>query len=373
MRILHLIHSEGVYGAELILLYLAREQREGGHEPFIGSMRDPGTPETPFEALAKSWGLPVVPIRIVPRPTPGAVRQLLRLSRELNAAVLHSHGYKANILLGPVRRRRAPMVSTLHGWTASRGLSALWLYERLDGWALKRVDAVVVVTRAMLQIPALRSLAAGKAHLIENGIPALERRLGDLQQRQAGELPRSLIDFSRRRPTLVGIGRLSAEKGFAELIAAFGAANAAAGHTHQLLIVGEGPERAALTRLLSASGVEDTVKLAGYLEGADRLLKEAAGFVMSSHTEGMPLVLLEALQWRVPILATAVGAIPQLLENGRAGELVPPGDVAALTRGLSALMSRDPAAYRAASAGLAARYSSGRMAADYLRLYRAIT
>src|SRR5215469_5961044 len=93
MRILHLIHSEGIYGAESILLYLAREQQRA-HEPIIGSIRDPGTGETPFEALARSWGLTVVPIRIAPRPTPAVIGTLLRTVRSLGADVLHSHGYK---------------------------------------------------------------------------------------------------------------------------------------------------------------------------------------------------------------------------------------------------------------------------------------
>src|SRR6266513_3016512 len=126
MRILHLIHSEGVYGAELILLYLAREQQQRGHEPLVGSIRDPRTEQTPFEALAQSWGLPVVGIRIASRPTPPVVRSLLRTVREVAPDVLHSHGYKANILLGPLPRRlRGPMIATLHGWTAARTFSAL--------------------------------------------------------------------------------------------------------------------------------------------------------------------------------------------------------------------------------------------------------
>ena len=115
------------------------------------------------------------------------------------------------------------------------------------------------------------------------------------------------------------IGRLSAEKGFAGLIEAFGRANRAHGDTHQLLIVGEGPERAALAQRIAALGLHERVTLAGYVAGADRLLETAAGFVMSSLTEGMPLVLMEALQWGVPILATAVGAIPELLQDGRCG------------------------------------------------------
>jgi glycosyltransferase involved in cell wall biosynthesis len=373
MRILHLIHSEGVYGAELILLYLAREQQQQGHEPFIGSMRDPGTPETPFEALAGSWGLTVVPIRILPRPTPAVIRTLLGISRSLQAAVLHSHGYKANILLGPLRRgKRPPMVSTLHGWTASRTLSFLWLYERLDRWALGHVDAVVVVTHAMLKLPALRA-AAGKVHLIENGIPALATRMADLALSGAAEVPRSLVEFTRRRPTMVAIGRLSAEKGFASLIEAFGRANRAHGDAHQLLLVGEGSERAALAQRIAALGLQDHAWLAGYVAGADRLLETAAGFVMSSRTEGMLVVLMEALQWGVPIVATAVGAIPELLQDGRAGELVAPDDVGALTRALAALMARTAAAAVEPRAGLPGHFSSGRMARDYLRLYEAIT
>src|SRR2546423_13362914 len=172
MRILHLIHSEGVYGAELILLYLAREQQRRGHEPLVGSIRDPRTDQTPFEALAQSWGLPVVRIRIAPRPTPAVVRSLLRTVREVAPDVLHSHGYKPNILLGSLPRRlRGPMIATLHGWTAARTFSALWLYERLDRLSLRRIDSVVVGARCLLEIAALQGVAPSRRHVIEKGIP----------------------------------------------------------------------------------------------------------------------------------------------------------------------------------------------------------
>ena len=69
MRILHLIHSEGVYGAERILLYLAREQQQQGHAPIVGSIRDPGTDDTPFEDLAASWGLQAVSYTHLTLPT----------------------------------------------------------------------------------------------------------------------------------------------------------------------------------------------------------------------------------------------------------------------------------------------------------------
>lgn len=374
MRILHLIDSGGVYGAERILLYLAREQQQRGHQPIIGSIARPGVVETPLEATARSWRLPVESIRIPPQPIPSVIRALLGVRKDVKADVLHSHGYKANILLGPLPRRlRGPMLATLHGHTGTTRFSALWVYEHLDRVALRRLDSVVVVTRAMLQLSAVRAIVPARRCLIENGIPALETRLADLA---AGDvpLPPDLVELTRQRPTLVAIGRLSVEKGFAGLIEAFGRANRARGGTHQLLIVGEGPERAALAQRIAALGLHERVTLAGYVAGADRLLETAAGFVMSSFTEGMPLVLMEALQWGVPILATSVGAIPELLQDGCLGGLVPPHDVDALARGLAAVMAGTATgAAEARVSSLPSHFSSDRMARDYLRLYEAIT
>ncbi len=81
------------------------------------------------------------------------VRSLLSTVRGLKADVLHSHGYKANILLGLLpKRTRGPMLATLHGWSANRAFTSLGLRERLDGWALRNIDGVVVVTRQMLEL-----------------------------------------------------------------------------------------------------------------------------------------------------------------------------------------------------------------------------
>jgi glycosyltransferase involved in cell wall biosynthesis len=112
------------------------------------------------------------------------------------------------------------------------------------------------------------------------------------------------------------------------------------------------------------------------VDGAERLLEHGAGFVMSSLTEGMPLVLLEAMQWRVPILAAAVGAIPELLDEGRCGQLVAANDLAALTNALQAMLSAARGAFdqqvAAAHARVSQRYTAARMADEYLSAYAAI-
>jgi glycosyltransferase involved in cell wall biosynthesis len=297
--------------------------------------------------------------------------------RELAPDVLHSHGYKANILLGPTPRRwRGPMLATLHGWTSTRRFSRMWLYEQLDQWALRHLDAVVVVARHMLDLPALRGVNASRRWVIENGIPPLAARLDDLNNRGAPPLPRPLVEFTARKPTLIAIGRLSPEKGFTLLVEAFAQARAQSSAAHQLLIVGEGQQRKLLAHRVATLGLSDAVRLAGYVEGADRLLQHAAGFVVSSLTEGLPLVLLEAMQWRVPILATSVGGIPELLNKERRGRLAAPNDLGALSQGLRGMMSPDAGAFEqgvaAAHAAVSQHYTSARMADQYLSAYAEI-
>ena len=215
-----------------------------------------------------------------------------------------------------------------------------------------------------------------RSHLVENGIPPLQVRLADLAARNTAALPAEITAPMRNTPTLVAIGRLSAEKGFGNLIEAFARVRAEGIDHCRLVIVGEGAQRAVLTARIAALGLQKSVVLAGYLEGAERMLEHAAGFVMSSLTEGMPLVLLEAMQWRVPILATSVGAIPELLDYGQRGQLVPPGSVEALTDGLRQLMTSLAAARRdtveRAYAAVQQHYTSSRMADEYRRLYQEV-
>lgn len=372
MRILHLIDSDGVYGAERALLYLVREQQRRGNLPLVGSIRPPGTPATDFERLVTSWGLLLVPIRIRPALRPAVVRSLLNTVRDSKPDVLHSHGYKANILLGPLPRRvRGPMLATLHGWSANRALTALGLRERLDGWALRNVEGVVVVTRQMLKLRAVRRLRHERVQVIENGIPPLAERLADMTAAGVAAVPAAFMKFMQQAPTYVAIGRLSPEKGFDLLLEAFATANTRNGGLHQLLIVGEGPERPKLERRIGELGLRQYAHLAGFVEGAERFLEHAAGFVMSSYTEGMPLVLLEALQWGSPILATGVGGIPEILQGCPRATVVAPRDPAAYTEAFGQLMASRAGAAIGHSLTTQA-YSAGHMAEGYMRAYERI-
>lgn len=380
MRIFHLIHSEGVYGAELILVYLSREVQRLGHEVIIGSIYDPGVPTTPFEAFAAGAGIRVEPVRIPPRPTPGVVKSVLRTIRNVGADVVHTHGYKPNILLGALPRRwRVPMVATLHGW-ASPPWSMLRLYHALDSLFLCAVEKTVLVAPHMNQLPGIRRVPERKRIVVENGIPPLPERLAIQQGTGAGPVPPELARFVAERPTFVAVGRLSPEKAFDRLIDAFALVSAEF-PSHQLLIVGEGDERPVLEQRIARSGLQGRIRLPGFVAGADRLLEHAAGFLMCSLTEGLPLAVLEAMQWQVPIASSAVGAIPTLLKQGEAGLLFPPGDTQAIERALRQLMAQadgqadDPTnanrrMVAAAHDVVSSKYSSAHMAAGYLAVYQ---
>ena len=134
MKILHIIDSGGLYGAEVMLLNLMGEQVALGLTPILVSIGDPGVAEKPLEAEAKRRGLRVEMFRMRPGPNILGAFEIMRFARGERAELLHSHGYKGNILFGFLPRfvRRMPMVTTLHGWTWSGGMTRMLLYEWLD-------------------------------------------------------------------------------------------------------------------------------------------------------------------------------------------------------------------------------------------------
>lgn len=146
---------------------------------------------------------------------------------------------------------------------------------------------------------------------------------------------------ARRR--LVAVGRLSEEKGHAHLIEAAGRL-AAEGADFEIAVVGDGPLRGALEERLRARGLEGRVRLLGWLDGAAvrREIAEAQCFLLPSLREGLPVVLMEAFALGRPAIASAVGGVPELVQPGRTGWLVPPGSPEALAGALREALATPP-------------------------------
>ena len=370
LRILHVIDSGGLYGAEAVLLDLADEQRKLGHAPAIGSIASWGVPEKPLEHAARDRGLAVRPVRMLPGPNPFGVSALLRSAWRDGADVLHSHGYKGDILLGfvPLWLRRLPLVATVHGYTHVGGLRRMALYSWLDRRALHRIDRVVFVHESMTRKLELGRMDDSRWRVIENGIP-------QVSPLDSVELPDGRIAaFCRRRPTIGAVGRLSREKAFENLIAAVRDL-VASGRDLQLVILGDGPERLALEKLVANWGLEERVLLPGYVRHARAYLALFRMFVLPSLTEGLPITLLEAMQAGVPIVATDVGGVREVLRGGRGGIIVEPANPRALREGVTKLLEDPDLVSRLSRFSLAeaaGRYSSRTMAERYIDLYREV-
>jgi len=362
---MHVIDSGGLYGAERVLLDLAAASRDRGHRVIVCPIVAPQDESDPLGDSARALGLTVMPVTLPDGLRLRAFDAVIDVARAENVDVIHSHGYKANILFALKRRKDWPwrLVATLHGWTASRRVSKMAVYETFERMVLGRMDRVIAVS------PTLRDRVpwfAGRRRVlvIPNGVaPSVVRQMG---------LDPRIAAFIEGRPAILAAGRLSAEKGFDVLIQAMRRVRDDFPGV-RLVIAGDGAQRSELAALVAVNGLVDNVLLPGYIPDVREIMNSFRLYVLSSYREGLPAVILEAMAEGLPIVATAVGAIPEILGHGRCGRLVPPGDVQALGRSITAALLDTCASTslaREAKQRFASQYASERMADAYLDLYR---
>jgi glycosyltransferase involved in cell wall biosynthesis len=248
-------------------------------------------------------------------------RALIALAGESGAGIVHSHGYRSDVL---VRSARAaigkPIVSTVHGFTGAGAKGRF--YEWLQVRALRGFDGVIAVSRPLGAELGESGIGPATLRVIPNALPAMPRTVPPEAARA-----RLLGGSAPSRPLIGWVGRLGPEKGcdvFIEALAAIREDDWTA------VVVGSGPERPRLEELARRVGVEGRVVWAGTIPAAGELFPGFDVFALSSRTEGTPMVVLEAMAAGVPVVASAVGGIPDMLEQGAAGWLVEPGDPVAL-------------------------------------------
>jgi glycosyltransferase involved in cell wall biosynthesis len=292
----------------------------------------------------------------------------LRLGRHLARAgvsVVHTHNPHALIYGAPAAFVAGALaIHTKHGMnpdTARR----VWL-RRTAG---KLARAHVAVTPALARV-ALKSgdCDSPRLHVVANGVDLTRFK----PSRRARAEARLELGIARDAWVVGTVGRLAPEKNQALLVDAMADQ---LGEQRQLIIVGDGPERAALAARVAATGRSRYVHMTGARTDVQHLLAAFDAFALTSSTEGLPLVLLEAMAMGLPVVSTAVGGIPDLIEHRVTGFLLPSGDVARLSRQLSSL-SRDFSLSRQVGEGarrmVLERYSLTRMASDYEALYKSL-
>lgn len=295
-----------------------------------------------------------------------ALTELTDLLDRLQVDVLCCQGYKAD-LLGRLaaRRRRLPVIAVSRGWTAENW--KVRLYEVLDRIGLRWMDRVVCVSAAQAQKVLRAGVPARQVSVIRNAIHTERFAAPDPAYREA------LRKFFAIPPRhIVGAaGRLSPEKGFGVLVEA-ARQLAQVEDSVGFLLFGDGPLHAALLRQIAAAGLSRCFVLAGFRGDLDAYVPFLDVLVLSSFTEGLPNVVLEASAAGVPVVATAVGGTPEVIEDGVSGYLVPPGDPAALAGRIRDVLSSEPRRQEMGQRGrqrVAEQFSFAAQSLAYRRLF----
>jgi glycosyltransferase involved in cell wall biosynthesis len=363
VHLAHVLSSFGVGGQERVAVDLAARQVAGGYRVTAISLAPP--PEGPLAESFREVGAEVVTI---PRAWNGLDPALvLRLSRWMKANrvdLVHTHNRMALLYGAPSAwLAGAAAVHSKHGYNPGGG--AELVAARV---AARCVDAFVAVSSETADVARRRrEVDPARLSVVANGI-ALER-FGPDPARGA----RLREALGATGAFVVGtVGRAAPEKNQALLIRAMAPL---LGPTTRLVIAGDGPSLPALRELAIALGVAGFVHLLGNRTDVPDVLRALDVFVLSSTTEGLPLVIPEAMATGLPVVATRVGGVPNVIDDGRTGFLVPSEDVEALRSRLAALRD-DPAARRALGATARAtaleRFSSERMHRDYLAVYERV-
>jgi glycosyltransferase involved in cell wall biosynthesis len=288
-----------------------------------------------------------------------AVLRLVGVVRREKVDVVHTHSSIDAWVGGcAARLARVPVVRSRHVSIPIRaGLNPVytWLADRVltSGESIR-----ALVLAGGVRPEAVRALPAGV----------------DLAAFGPGEPSEALRrEFGPARPVIGSIAMFRGSKGHQHLLDAF----ARLGREFpgaQLLLVGDGLRRAWVQELARARGLADAVRLPGFRRDVADLLRLMDCFVLAStRTEGVPQSLLQAMAVGVPVVASAIGGIPEVIVDGQTGLLIPPEDPVALAAGLGAVL-RDPAAARqraqAARALVERRYSRDASVERLLALYR---
>jgi len=363
VKILHIISSGGMYGAEAVILNMSRTLNEGSHRSVLGVFSNSSNPNLQLHEVAFKEGIEshVIPCKgQIDLTVISSIRQLVTQTK---ADIIHAHGYKADIYCYfALRGSRIPLISTCHTWYDNNRL--VTLYGMADRLVLRNYAAVVAVSDEVKQ----RLLNAGvreeKIHLVRNGI--------DLRpfDNASPSLPNAtLVDH----PPIVGlIGRLSVEKGVDIFLHAAAHVLAELPST-KFVVVGEGPDRDKLESLIDQLKLRQSVSMLGRRDDMPSVYASLDIMVSASRQEGLPMAILEGMASSLPIIATPVGDVPAMVRDGHTGVIVPAENAALLASAIVALL-RNPA--QRERLGAAARkliedeFSAERMTADYLRVYQ---
>jgi glycosyltransferase involved in cell wall biosynthesis len=364
MKILHVYTGGGeIYGAERVIYNLACEQIKSSMSPEVIYFKRPG--RNSFLELLNDGRIPVHVVNSRSRIDAGAFMSLRSICLRTSPHILHSHGYKGDIFLAVLKRtlRGPAILSTKHGSTDATSRASL--YEHLGDLSLRYFDRVVAVSEYTKKKLIELHVPEGKIEVIHNGID-----VSSFSGVEKGSLRHSL-NIAEDSRVAGFIGRLGPEKGITYLLEAADRICRSTSGVYFILI-GEGILKEETEDFIASRGLNDRIIMLGWRKDATCILPDMDMLLLPSLTEGTPMVILEAMAAGVPVIASDVGGIGEIIEDSRTGLLIKPRDPVAIAESVKALLDDRGLAERIsrnAASEVESRFSALRMSEKYEQTY----
>ena len=341
IRVLAFLEAHTITGPAKAIVELARETaRADAPEPRIEIvvatfLRKVSAND--FTRAIEGEGIPLEAIAERRVFDPGVFRQMRKLVEKRQPDVIWTHAVKSHFLVRAAGlQKRVPWLASFHGYTTTD--LKVRLYNQLDRWSQPGAKCVLTVCEKfagdLVRLGVQRSRIRVQHNPIRTPEPVSALVLSELRRMLA-------IDDKTR--VILAVGRLSEEKGHADLIRGFARLCAASGVPPlRLILVGDGPERDRLQALCRTLHVSETVHFAGQQADVRPYYALADIFVLPSLSEGSPNVLLEAMDAGIPVVATSVGGIPEIVTHDHSALLVPAHNSEAIASAMTRLLSDLP-------------------------------
>ena len=338
-------------------------------ERAVGAGSDGGAAPNAFVAAARAAGVEVDVIGERFRFDPRVVGELRRVVGRRAPHIVQTHSVKSHFLarLAGLGHGR-PWVAYHHGYTTTD--LKMRAYNRLNRWSLPAAERVITVCGPFAERLTREGVRPERISVRHNSVvappPVNEDERRALRERLGAS------DEGAR--VVLAVGRLSREKGHADLVRAFAKLRELhPGLNVRLVVVGEGPERGRVEAEARAAGVLGQIVFAGHTANVRPYYAATDVLALPSHSEGSPNVLLEAMAAGLPVVATSVGGVPEIATDGENALLVPAHDTAAFAAALGRLLTDEALAERlgrAAAACAVAEFSPESYARGLVRIYQ---
>ncbi len=337
-RILLVVDSLDVGGAERHVVDLASALERKGYEVSVAC-----SVAGEFSGLLEKAGIPVRPLlgRLVKRRLSVAFAwKLRRFVKEGRFDLVHAHIYaSATAAAIATLGTGVPLVLTEHTEAPWRSRRARWASR----WVYRRAEHIIAVSKAIHRL-----LIEGYA-VPPDRVTVIHSAVVPVPAAPFRDSPALPAEW-QEGPLIGRVARLQPEKGIATFLEAAARVSALFPEA-RFLVVGDGPLRGELETLAERFGLNGRVHFLGVRPNARTLIEHLDVLVVSSLSDGAPLVALEAMAGAVPVVGSAVGGIPDQIRHGRVGLLVPPGDPVALGDALLRLLRSPAYARRLGEAG----------------------